>query len=55
MLLAVLAIHSVVHVFVTLPGMPLNEGFGAWIGIIAKTGAFAWASWESLRYYRMLR
>jgi hypothetical protein len=54
-LLAVLAIHSAIDVFVTLPGKPLYESFGFWIGTVAKTGAFAWGSWEAVRYYRMLR
>jgi len=54
-LLAVLAIHSAIDVFVTRPGTPLYESFGYWIGTIAKTGAFAWASWEAIRYYGMLR
>ena len=55
LIFALLAIHSAIHVFVYRPGMPLNEGFGAWIGIVAKTGAFAWASWEARRYSRMLK
>jgi hypothetical protein len=54
LLLAVLAIHSAAHVFVTPPGMPLNADLAGWIGTVAKTGAFAWASWEALRYCRML-
>jgi hypothetical protein len=55
LLIAVLAIHSAVHVFVTPPGMPLNADFAGWMGTVARTGAFAWASWEALRYCRMLR
>lgn len=31
------------------------DNIGIWIGTVAETGAFAWASWESLRYYAMLR
>jgi len=54
-LLAMAAIHSAVDVFVTLPGEHLYEGFGFWLGTVAKTGAFAWGSWEAIRYYRMLR
>jgi hypothetical protein len=55
LLLATLAVHSAVHVFATLPGTPLDEGTGAWMGIIAKAVAFAWASLESLRYHSLLR
>lgn len=54
-LLAMLAINSAIDVFVARPGTPLYESFGYWIGTIAKTGAFAWASWEAIRYYGMLR
>jgi hypothetical protein len=55
LLIAALAIHSAVHVFVTPPGVPLYADFAGWMGTVAQTGAFAWASWEALRYSRMLR
>lgn len=54
-LFAVPAVHSAVRVFVTPPGMPLHANLAGWIGTVARTGAFAWASWEALRYCRMLR
>ena len=54
-LLAPMALHSAVDVFVTRPGTPLYESMGFWIGTIGKTGAFAWGSWEAIRYYGMLR
>lgn len=52
---AMLAIYSAVHIFVTPPGVPLYADFASWIGTVAQTGAFAWASWEAFRYCRMLR
>ncbi len=55
LLLAALAIYSAVHIFVTSPGVPLYLDFGSWVGVVSQTGAFVWASWEALRYCRMLR
>jgi len=54
-LVAVLAVHCALDAFVTHPAEFQYESFGAWIGTVAKSGAFAWGSWESLRYYAMLR
>jgi len=55
LLVAMLAIHSAVHIFATPPGAPLYADLASWIGTAAQTGAFAWVSWEALRYCRMLR
>lgn len=54
-LVALLAVHSALDVFVTRPGTPLYASMGFWIGTVGKTGAFAWGSWEAIRYYGMLR
>lgn len=54
-LLAVLAVDCAIDVFALRPGAVLHDNVGFWIGISAKTFAFAWVSWEALRYYAILR
>lgn len=55
LLLGVLAVHCAIEVFVTHPAALRHDSLGAWIGTAAKTFVFVWGSWESLRYYAMLR
>ncbi len=55
LLLALLGIHCATEVFVVHPDALRHDSLGAAIGTAVKAFAFVWGSWESLRYYAMLR
>ncbi len=55
LLLALLAVHCAIEVFVVHPDALRHDSLGASIGTAVKAFAFVWGSWESLRYYALLR